>query len=765
MTRRLACSAAVLLAALLLAGPTALPADIAPAPADEDASPGVLSQPIVQPLARFTSVPGPLRLVGVDAEQRLTLPLSPRLEVRAATLHLEVTSSTAMLEKVSSLTVVLNGRSIAQLPYSPAQPSFSVDVPLPLDLLKAGYNDLRLRAVQHYTDRCERPQSPELWSEVDLLRSHVVLDASFRSIAATVADLDAVFDARLWEPVPLTIVTASAPEDDATLRAGAIAAQAVALRYRFHPIPVAHAEPRIATGPGTGVFPGLDTAALAAGDSLLIGTREQLAAYLDAGLVSRIGDAHLGIYPNDTDPTRAIVVISGRDAAGVLRAAEAFALARGIPYPDSIELRPSRVDAPALADYSRPNGVYPDGEFTFRELGLGDTTTREEPIDLEVRLPADLFGRDDAAVELRLHFAYSAGLRDDSSVEVLLNGLLSRPIRLTSPEGGSFNDYMVSLPLKSFRPGTNVISFVPVFRGLHEGECERPAGAQLTLRGDSRLVMPKAGHYTRLPDLGRFAESLFPVAVKADGADLVVRVLGKGSDPVSATWTLLGKFAQVHGYPLLAAQVTRGEPAAGRHEIVIGPVAAVPDVMLNGAPLQLTDPSVARYPTGVRPADAERAPPPEVRGWTTTGVDLHPVADAHASMTSPRALGDRGLLMQYRRDGAASTVLVTASTPELLRTRVNSLVSFDIWSSLAGDTVFWQVAADSVVTQQLGSGWHVGDLDAARKAEFWFSRYPWWWLLVLVAALTVMALLVRGAIVRRKVARHGDVEHEPHREF
>lgn len=763
MTLQCAFTRTALLAVLLLVGSPARALGSAPDPASAMPTPASPSRAIVQPLARLTTVPGPLRLEGVAAEQRLALPLSPRLEVRSATLHLEVTSSTAMLEKVSSLTVVLNGRSIAQLPYSPAQPSFSADVPLPGNLLKAGYNDLRLRAVQHYTDECERPESPELWSEIDLQRSHVELDAAFRETAVTVGDLDALFDSRLWSPMPLTIVTASGSTDDATLQAGATAAQAVALRYRFQPLAIAHAEPRTSVEPKDGPFAGLDTAALAGGDAILIGTRDQLAPYVAAGFAEQINDSYLAVLPNDSDPTRAIVVVSGRDAAGVLRAARSFALARGIPYPGSTDLRAAKVEAATLAPYSRPNGVYPDQEFTFRELGLGDATTREEPIDLEVRLPADLFGRDDAEVELRLHIAYSAGLRDDSSVEVLLNGLLSRPIRFTSADGGSFNDYVVALPLKSFRPGTNVISFVPVFRGLHEGECERAVGAQLTLHGDSRLVMPKAGHFTRLPDLGRFAESLFPVAVKADGSDLAVRVFGEGSDPVAAAWTLLGKFAQVNGYPLLEAQVTRGEPAAGRHEVVIGTVAELPAAVFAGAPLQLTDPSIARYPTGVRSSSGNRESAAASRGWTSTSVPLYPLRDASAAITLTRALGDRGLLMQYRRDGAASTVLVTASSPELLRNRVNVLVSFDLWSSLGGDTVFWQDSADSVVARQLGDGWHVGDLAAAKKAEFWFSRYPWWWLLGLVAALAILSLLLRGAIVRRKAARHGDVEQE--REF
>src|SRR5512144_3020311 len=102
-------SHAALLAALLLTGTPTQAADPAPDGAMPAATAATSSEPMVQPLARLTNVSGPMRLVGVDAEQRLTLPLSSRLDVRSATLHLEVTSSMAMLENVSSLTVMLNG--------------------------------------------------------------------------------------------------------------------------------------------------------------------------------------------------------------------------------------------------------------------------------------------------------------------------------------------------------------------------------------------------------------------------------------------------------------------------------------------------------------------------------------------------------------------------------------------------------------------------------------------------------------------------------
>jgi hypothetical protein len=734
------------------------PGDAATAPIAAAAAPAVqpgrVEPAFVQPLARLTKAPGPLRFEGVNAEHRLALPLSSRLTVREAHLRLVVTSSTALQEKVSSLAVLLNGRTIAQLPYRAEQPSFATDVPLPLDLLKPGYNDLRLRAVQHYTDKCERPDSPELWSEVDLLRSAVVLDASLAPIASTIGEIDGVFDPRLWAPVPLAIVTPAAPKDDALLQAAALAAEGVALRYRFHPTVARHVLAAASPAAPAGNLPGLDSTAISGGDAIVIGTRDQLAPYVAPAVAAQIGDSFLAVLPNDVDPSHAVVIVSGRTPDGVLRAAQVFALARGLPYPASGELQPSALAAPALPPYSRNRGAYPGRDIRFADLGLGDSTTTKEPIELEAWLPPDLFGRDKAEVRLHLNFAYTAGLRDDSSIRVLLNGLLSRPIRLSSPDGGSFDDYGVAIPLKSFRPGRNVISFAPDFHGLHEGECQQPVNASVTLRGDSTLVMPDAGHYTRLPDLARLAETLYPLAVRPDGADLSVRVLGADEDTLSAAWTLLAKLAQVNGYPLLATQVTRGSAAAGRHEIVLGAVTALAKPVLDGAPLDIGDPSVARYPTGLLPAGERPVAQELPRGTAAAGVDLAPTRDARAAVTMPRALGDFGLLMQYRREGAPSTLLVTASTPGLLRERVANLVSFEVWNGLQGDTVLWRATADSVVARELGEPWHVGDIGPEKKLEYWFSSYPWWWLAVVAGALVLAALLLRAAIVRRKADRH-----------
>lgn len=717
---------------------------------------------VSQSLARFRGARGPLRLEGVEAEQRLSLPLSSRLDVERATLRVVARNSTAVIEAVSSLSVLLNGHTVAQLPLRKEQAAMVADVELPIRLLKSGYNDLRFRAVQHFTDKCERPRSPELWTEIDLVQSHVSLRASNRAVDVGVAELDTLFDARLWQPVPLTVVAVTPTTDDAFLEAAAVVAQGVALRYRFHPLAVSQTFARPNGGPAApdAAFPGLDTAALAVSDAVLLGTKAQLRPFVAPGIHAAIADSFYAVYPNDADPTRAIVVVSGQDTAGVTKAARAFALARGVPYPGSRTMQPRTVETPALSSYSRANGIYPEGTYTFRELGFDDVVTAEEPIELELMLPPDLFGRDDAQVEMHLDFAYSAGLRDDSSVEVLLNGLLSRPIRLSSPEGASFTDYVVSIPLKSFRPGRNVVSFAPKLRGLHEGECERPSAGTLTLRAGSTLVMPKAGHYTRLPDLARFGESLFPVGVQADGNDLVIKVAGADEDTVSAVLTLLAKFAQVQRYPLLAAQVTRGEPAAGRHVVVLGALDAVPKEDLRGAPLGLDDPAVVHYPTGLRLAEFGPEPSGQWRGLASTGVNLRPIRGAQASVSMPRDLGDWGLVMQYRGGSAdGSTVLVTAGSPALLRERVGSLVSFEVWDGLTGDTVFW-LGPEQLVAGEFGEAWFVGEIDTTQKLAYWFTHYPWWWFALVVGALLLTALLIRSAIVRRRRTVHAHVQED-----
>ena len=112
-----------------------------------------------------------IRLRYTADEFTLYVPVSPRSKVKSALLHLQLTNSISLIKERSQLVVRLNGRVLAQVPLNPAQPETSIDVRLPVALLKPGYNQLTFAVAQHYTLRCEDPSAPELWTEIDTVTS------------------------------------------------------------------------------------------------------------------------------------------------------------------------------------------------------------------------------------------------------------------------------------------------------------------------------------------------------------------------------------------------------------------------------------------------------------------------------------------------------------------------------------------------------------------------------------------------------------------
>ncbi len=727
--------------------------------AQDASAPGERDPLFDRPLAHFMTADQTVRLQGVVSERRFFVPLSPRIELDEASLHLRLTHSTAVLERLSRVLVLLNNRTIAQIPMMISKPEIDAEIPLPVELLKRDYNELKLRAIQHYTEKCERPEAPELWAEIDTIQSRVMLAGSLRPVDTTLGSLDDVLDERLWAAPDLTIVTAS-DLNDAALASGAIVAQAVALRYRYHPLQIHHASASPAKERAqTGVLPGLDQATLGEGDAVLIGAREALAPYLAPRIAAEIGGPYVAAFPQDRDPTRLILIISGMNPADVDTAAKALALGRGRPHPAAPASSIVAVEAPDLAWYAAGNSVHPDSEYRFSDLGFRDYASTGEPVDLEFVIPPDLFAREQARIRLELNFAYSAGLRSDAALEIMINGLFTRSIRFVEPGGQTFDGYVVEIPLKSFRPGRNVITFLPSLQSLFSGECESQPVGRVAIYADSKLVMPDAVHFTSLPDLVRFRESLFPFSVAPDGSRLAIQVASRDTFSTAAAWTLLGKLAQVQKYPLLQSVVSYGAVPDQRHIIVIGPVQALPQDLLEAAAVQLTDP--ASIPTEV----ALREPPPKLDeaalGQRMPDAGMPQVPPHVARVRQPLALGDWAALETFRRpDSDDTAVLLTAADPVLLAARTRTLIGHDVWGSLQGDTVFWREDDTSVIARRLGSTWLVGDVGAIEQLEFFFSRYPWWWVVLVLAALVPVAVITRMMVLRRRRQEFGESDDQ-----
>ncbi|MEI6414132.1 MAG: cellulose biosynthesis cyclic di-GMP-binding regulatory protein BcsB, partial [Pseudomonadota bacterium] len=724
--------------------------------------PAVPAEPVAStakglPLATYMTEDRPLRLTRTDGADHISIPLARRYRLEGAVLHLRVTNSMALLKGRSQLSVALNDRTVVQLPLNPEQPETTADIRLPTALFRPGYNDLLFSVSQHYTSSCEWPGAPELWTEIDTRDSTLTLTGELAPLEPRLVDLDDLFDPKLRRDTPLRILTVGETLTPEQLDWGGRVAQSMALRLRYVPLDLRHVPARPAAGEehrGTAHFPGLLQSPLSDGDSVLMGTREQLVPYLDPTLIAAMTGPFLGVYPLDLNPRRLVLVVAGTRPDEVATAALTLGLLN-FPYPDAPTMRVDEIHWPAGGDPAPLNSLPAASVQAFSRFGLRDRTLRgdnAEPLILEVNLPPDLYAPENATLDLRLHFAYGAGMRRDSVLNIQANGEFQGAIALDDPHGGVLRNYRVAIPLRSLNPGHNRLTFHAHLVPQVTGECTQVQTRNLILNlfADSTLTMPAAVHYATLPDLSLLARTGFPYT--AGGGNPVVVVAGRDSDTAVAAWVLLAKLAQDRGLLLRQAEVVFAleERHRGRDILALGTPASLPTDLLKGAPLRWGTQGALPYPYGAGVSAEAVALEGNwlTRGWRWLQEGL-PVAiegrmqPATVTLAQSSEPGRYSLALQYPSPLMAGRTLtaILAQTPATLREGVTALVRPELWTQLAGDVATWRAGESTLNHQQVGRDYQVGDVGPLATAEFYFSRYPWIWFAALLLVTGVLAML------------------------
>ena len=730
-------------------------------------------------LASFMPSTNPIRLRYTADEYTVYIPISPRSKVRSALLHLQLTNSISLVKERSQVAVRLNGRVLAQVALNPVQPESSIDVRLPVALLKPGYNQLTFTVAQHYTLRCEDPSAPELWTEIDTLASTLTFDSELAPLRPRLSDLVQLFDPKLGIEQGLTIVTAApAPMRDDQLQWGMLIAQGAALRLQYAPLRVRHeiaapAEGR--SGAATANFPGLKQDVLQSSDSALIGTKAELEPYLAKSIADGITGSFIGVYALDADPRKFVLVVSGTTAAEVAQAARSFTFLN-FPYPDTPSMLVSAIEYKPLADYTGRNTLSRGGSYRFSQLDFKSASVRgtaasslinEEHVqnlEIEVVLPADLFAHEDKNVDLVLHFAYGAGLRRDSVLNIMLNDRFERAIALDQQSGVVYHKYNISIPLRSFQPGSNKIRFQPRMMPLITGECQaiQTENLQMTLYDDSLITMPKSVHFASMPNLRFMVRTGFPYTVKTDGSAAAVFVASNDSKTIASAWMLIGKLAQRNGYPLHQLAISFSPPQADSKDlIVVGVTGKIDPKLLQGAPLEFGKFSRVTYPVA-----SERPAEEWPRDWLEKLLPgtSRPLASGTEGNTGNQSvvvaqaseLVSHALAMQYRSpvaSGRTATALM-ATNEELLLAGTTELIKPEIWNDLQGNVVIWNKGAESVAWQKAGDDYTVGSVSLTSRLEFYFSRYPWLWFGLLFALVLLLAWVTMRLLRRFRLKHH-----------
>jgi cellulose synthase operon protein B len=719
--------------------------------------------PIARPqgaiaLSHLYPLPGPVRLRGDTASFDISIPLVRTAVLQAASVELHYTNSIALQTARSVLAVRFNEATLAQIHLDAAASVGVVTVNLPISLWRPGYNKLTIDVVQHYTDRCEDPNAPELWTEVDLFRSRLHYKVAPSSAPYLLSDLSSIFAPGLGGQSQVLLMTAPTPQAD-KLRSQALpfVAQALALRRQYAPLTVEQAS-WSAGGEGNPSHVPDDAAAHLL--HVLVGTPDQLAPLLTGSPLPPIDGPKL--LMGNVGDGRGRLIVTGRSPDEVIVASRNLAVLQDTLTPDT-----QAVFIPGQS----PTGIMPlDGRsflvgnttYSFNTLGVSTTTIQgsgKNRITVPLPLPGDYFTRENAQAHLLLDFAYSAAMGAGSVINIRLNGEFVQGIFFNNSNGQKFTGYRLDIPVRLLRPGSNTLDFdVATHPFQVGGECTSQRGDDLFVQimGTSTIRLPPAGHAAVLPDLVRLAAAGFPYVARDGSA--AGKIYVASPELLGGALTLIGKLAQA----------VRG-PVSG-WEIVIAPVDNIKgQAIALGTADQLSADYYVHLAAAV--AKTKRWPYRALQDLRTASRKPHltlgtlwsaifgralsapfPVVE---SLTQRSALGDLGVLFTLRNPlgGRGDTLtILTADTNTILGHRVAALVQPEVWSQMQGDLVAWQTPDSPVFTMAVGGQYQVGREDPWLLLRLTVSTNPLYWLLAaaIAAALATAAAFI---LLRRRGKR------------
>lgn len=696
------------------------------------------------PLRKLIALQDPIMLRSASSIYTVFVPQSARLRFKSVTLNLDFTNSIILLGSRSVLRVVMNDVIIAQYRLDGDHPINSVEIAVPLTVLQNGFNRLQFIVAQHYTEKCEDPGAPELYTEINPDTSYISAVAEWREIPQRLSYLRWWIDERLWNPYQFNVCLPGATQiSEEQLHWGSVVTQGVALSLNYQPF-------RVYTAPA--LRPGMD--------NIVVGTMSELSGFLTATEIGAINGSFLAIKPLPGDPTRCMIVISGRDEQEVRQTALAFGLIN-YPLPDSQYAIMDQVVLPSEPAYIRNAPVQVPGVYSFKQLGYTTKTIkgwRTGSYTIQVYMPGDISKDDASNAEVRLHFTYGGSFRKDSVLNVFVNGQFQKALQLDDSQGSMHSDHRLYLPMVAFQPGRNAVDITPLMIPFYTKGCELLHDDNLlfTLYDDSEFVLPKALRKARLPSLGLFSQTAFPYSGVPDGSETAVFVTGKESETVCAAWTILGKMSQISGALLHTTEMSFKAPRSKKSLLVVGPRDQVPEDLMAKAPVSPLQVGKMRYLVSTSPKPEKLAASPveefieKIRGVPSEKSEPEPPSTVNLNMASDLIADTVAVQFESPYNMGYPVTLVTANDPPLLLAGVNALQDRSIWDNLAGDLAVWNAEPKSLAVAKVGPDFIYKATSVVSRVGTNLDRQPGLFAAILIAVIIVIGLGVAAILKRRK---------------
>ena len=459
-------------------------------------------------------------------------------------------SAVSVMPEASTLTVSINDVTIGTTKISAPNKVESVDFDIPAELVKPGFNSVRIAVDQRHRVDCSIAATYELWTQIDPSQTGVLLPGGAAG-AQDIQDLAALPpDEQGALPVRAVLPGHTSP---ANIERMIRAVQLIASVGRFEQ-------------------PIVDIGTLAGGDygvNLVVGLYDDVAKIADFDGLGPVTGPRLALLAA-TATRRTTIVITGQTEDDVNHALATFA-----------DGSPVRGSEPGLrAALSFPGRRVVGGQtVSLRDLGAHsqEFSGHYFRTGFNLIMPADFYSADYAKVPLDLAGGYASGLAANAQIIVAINGRNAVSASLPRAQGDVFKENTLPLPLGYFHPGLNRIEITAELPSASDAACDPLAAIANKKRflflDSTRIRIPELARIGRAPDLAVTMTGGFPYI--GGGKQPKLYVPGPDRESIGAAATLAGRMAAAAGRPIDFRFTTTPPPVGAGATLVVSSASAL----------------------------------------------------------------------------------------------------------------------------------------------------------------------------------------------
>lgn len=537
------------------AAPPASPAPSLPQPpaVQRPVAPPQPAQPAAPTFRRFLVPASELILAGEQDRRRWSMSLTPEQAASPAVVQIAYQNAIVVAPEISTFSVVVNDVVVMKHQVNSSDNVREVRVEVPAGLLRPGSNVVSFESeLRHRTD-CTIESTYELWVDIDPARTFLEFANADVGNLRRIDDVASVgVDANGSTQFLIVAPAANVPANATSLLR---LAEGLALLSNMpnQSFTITSSVPEQDNSAGRLV--------------VFVGTPQEISPLVDA-LPASASTAPVTAFTNQPSLGTSALMVSALAWRDIGTLVETLIAPNDRPV-----TTPRTVIETAPWRYPDPPLFLDSGSATLSQLGIQthEFAGRRLRTDFSIGIPSDFYAEAYGEATLFLDAAYSPDVRPGSHIDIYVNGNIASNVPVAQSGGGFMNRLPVSLTMRHFRPGPNIISIDSIIYTAEDLACAPGATGQTAPRfalfETSELRMPNFARIARRPNLAAVAGTGFPYGRAVDPVPVI---LANGDmDTLSAAATLLARMSVGAGRLIPIELAASAEAASDKDAIFV----------------------------------------------------------------------------------------------------------------------------------------------------------------------------------------------------